>query len=84
MTRPRAALLVSFFVLSVFLSAIAQDAVPKSAPPQSDTSFVDAQGTDHVTRVVPLPDTVSPEAQKFLAEPRPDTEGPYDVAKDRA
>jgi len=84
LTRPRAALLVSFFVLSVFLSAIAQDAVPKSAPPQSDTSFVDAQGTDHVTRVVPLPDTVSPEAQKFLAEPRPDTEGPYDVAKDRA
>jgi len=37
-----------------------------------------------VTRVVPVPDTISPEAQKFTAKPMPDTEPPYDVAKDRA
>lgn len=35
--------------------------------PQKDTSFIDAEGTAHVTRVVPVPKTISPEAQKTLA-----------------
>jgi acetyl esterase/lipase len=35
--------------------------------PLSDTSFIDADGTAHVTRVVPVPGTISPEAQKMLA-----------------
>lgn len=35
--------------------------------PQTDSSYIDANGTAHVTRVVPVPKTVSPEAQKFLA-----------------
>jgi acetyl esterase/lipase len=35
--------------------------------PQSDSSFIDSDGTAHVTRVVPVPTTVSPEAQKMLA-----------------
>lgn len=35
--------------------------------PNSDSSFIDEQGTAHVTRVVPVPQTVSPEAQKSLA-----------------
>ncbi len=56
----------------------------KCTPPQSNTSFVDEHGTTHVTRVVPVPDDVSPEAQKSLSEPRSDTPEPYDVAKDRA
>ncbi len=64
-------------------AASAQDAACK-CPPQSNTSFVDEHGTTHVTRVVPVPDDVSPEAQKSLSEPRPDTGEPYDVAKDRA
>src|SRR5580704_10436805 len=37
--------------------------------PQTDTSSVDAQGTAHVTRVVPIPKTVSPEARKYLMKP---------------
>ena len=41
--------------------------------PQTDTSFIDAQGTAHITRVVPVPDTVSPEAQKVVAAGMPDT-----------
>ncbi|HET9087164.1 MAG TPA: alpha/beta hydrolase [Acidobacteriaceae bacterium] len=40
--------------------------------PQSDTSYIDSSGTAHVTRVVPVPTTVSPEAQKFLARRIPD------------
>ncbi len=35
--------------------------------PQKDSSYIDANGTAHVTRVVPVPKTVSPEAQKSLA-----------------
>jgi monoterpene epsilon-lactone hydrolase len=64
--------------------ASAQDNACNCTPPQSDTSFIDDHGTAHVTRVVPMPETLSPEAQKFVARPMPDTEAPYDAAKDRA
>jgi len=39
--------------------------IPASAP-SSDSSYIDKNGTAHVTRVVPVPDTISPEAQKVL------------------
>jgi hypothetical protein len=32
--------------------------------PQSDTSYIDEHGTAHITRVVPIPKTISPEAVK--------------------
>ena len=35
--------------------------------PQTDTTTIDADGTAHITRVIPVPETVSPEAQKALA-----------------
>jgi epsilon-lactone hydrolase len=35
--------------------------------PQADSSYIDADGTAHVTRVVPVPDTISPEARKRLS-----------------
>ena len=34
---------------------------------QKDSSQIDANGTAYVTRVVPVPDTISPEAQKMLS-----------------
>ncbi|MGH9583077.1 MAG: alpha/beta hydrolase fold domain-containing protein [Bryobacteraceae bacterium] len=37
------------------------------AIPQKDSSYIDANGTAHVTRVVPVPKTVSAQAQTFLA-----------------
>ena len=37
------------------------------AVPQADTCTIDADGTAHITRVVPVPATLSPEAQKYLA-----------------
>jgi acetyl esterase/lipase len=40
--------------------------------PQTNSSYIDAQGTAHVTRVVPVPSTISPEAQKNLARPDSD------------
>jgi epsilon-lactone hydrolase len=35
--------------------------------PETNTSYIDAAGTAHVTRVVPVPPTISPLAQKFVA-----------------
>ncbi len=40
--------------------------------PQTDSSYIDADGTAHVTRVVPVPDTISPQAQKRLARRQSD------------
>jgi epsilon-lactone hydrolase len=39
---------------------------PRPAASQDSATF-DADGTAHITRVVPMPSTVSPEAQKWLA-----------------
>jgi acetyl esterase/lipase len=50
--------------------------------PNSDTSYIDAQGTAHVTRVVPLPETISPEAKAVLARAMPD-QGPPESLADR-
>jgi monoterpene epsilon-lactone hydrolase len=46
---------------------------PASNPgPQVNSSVIDADGTAHITRVVPVPSTVSPEAQAFLRNNYPD------------
>jgi acetyl esterase/lipase len=37
-----------------------------------DTSYIDADGTARVTRVVPVPRDLSPEAQKFISRRAPD------------
>ena len=63
---------------------IAQDNAPKCTPSQSDTSFIDTQGTAHVTRVVPVPDTLSPEAQKVVAAGTPDASNPESLDQRRA
>ncbi|MGA7242265.1 MAG: alpha/beta hydrolase [Terracidiphilus sp.] len=43
--------------------------------PDRDTSYIDANGTAHITRVVPVPQTISPEAQKSISRAEPD-QGP--------
>jgi monoterpene epsilon-lactone hydrolase len=50
--------------------------------PTSDTSYIDAQGTAHITRVVPVPKTISAEAQRRLSRPQPD-QGPPQSLDDR-
>ena len=50
-----------------------------------DSSKIGPDGTAYVTRVVPVPTTVSPEAQKMLARPETDEAGPpHSVEEDRA
>jgi monoterpene epsilon-lactone hydrolase len=52
--------------------------------PQGDTSFIDTDGTAHVTRVVPVPTTISPEAQKMLARRISDAAVPESLSARRA
>jgi epsilon-lactone hydrolase len=71
-------------VLLAMIPAFAQEPATKCTPPQSDTSFIDAQGTAHVTRVVPVPDTLSPEAQKVVGAGTPDASNPESLDQRRA
>jgi acetyl esterase/lipase len=70
------------------LPLLAQDAAPHpttaAEAPSRDTSYIDAQGTAHVTRVVPVPKTISPEAQAVLARPTPDQEPPEPLSLRRS
>jgi len=47
-----------------------------TAGPQSDSSVIDSQGTAHITRVIPVPKTISPEAQRMLSRPQSDAAKP--------
>ncbi len=50
--------------------------------PNRDASFIDEHGAAHVTRVVPVPQDLSPEAQKSLSRPEPD-QGPPQSLEER-
>jgi epsilon-lactone hydrolase len=79
---------VIVLLLSVLLPA--QQPAPQTTPgpttaaeaPNRDTSYIDAQGTAHVTRVVPVPDTISAQARLALGHPAPD-QGPPESLADR-
>ncbi len=74
------------FLALASTAALAQQPAPTTAAtaPNADTSYIDAQGTAHVTRVVPIPDTISPEAKHALAVPYPDQDPPASLAQRRA
>ena len=46
--------------------------LPAQQIPQTNTSTLDANGTAHITRVIPVPTTISPEAQTSLRRPAGD------------
>ena len=54
--------------LAIALAGCQQTPPPSAQAPvaPADAATVDADGTLHVARVVPMPSTVSPEAQKYL------------------
>ena len=67
--------------------ALAHASAAQSTPstPQDSATFA-PDGTAHITRVVPVPSTLSPEAQKWLASLalRPRKSGPETLAERRA
>lgn len=52
---------------SVLMTAMLFGCAPKPTPVDRDSSLIDEHGTAHITRVIPIPTTVSAEAQKVLA-----------------
>jgi monoterpene epsilon-lactone hydrolase len=56
----------------------------QEAGPRLDSSHIDPDGTARVTRVVPVPETVSPEARKSLARVVSDAQGTETLAERRA
>jgi len=76
-------LLLACAALHAQQSATALEPTTAAQGPTRDTSYIDAQGTAHVTRVVPVPKTISAEAQRRLSRPEPDQGPPQSLAKRR-
>jgi len=85
----------SFFALALLLAASAlaaqqpaqqKDDQPKpttaAEAPTRDTSYIDENGVAHVTRIVPVPQTISIPSQHFLRRAEPD-QGPPQSLEER-
>jgi acetyl esterase/lipase len=77
----RALLLAAVTVLGL---QYAQAQTTAATAAKTNTSYVDEQGNARITRVVPVPQTISPEAQKWLVHPASDAPDSSDVAHQRA
>ncbi len=75
---------IACLLASAVLAAQQPAPTTASQAPNSDTSYIDAQGTAHITRVVPVPETISREAQQMLARAVPDQAPPETLAERRA
>ena len=77
-----AALLLSFVSI-----ALAQQGAPQgtTAPqaPNADTSYIDADGTAHITRLIPVPSDLSPEAKKSISRQVSDAPHPQSLEERR-
>lgn len=70
--------------LSLSLTGFAQSKAGTPPPgPTTDTSVIDASGTAHVTRVVPLPRVLSSEARASLSKQDSDAKPPETTAQQR-
>jgi acetyl esterase/lipase len=86
--KPRSAAL---FLLLIPVAVTAQQTAPQAAQqpttaaeaPNRDTSFIDANGTAHVTRVVPVPADLSVQSRHFLSNAMPDEGPPVSLADRR-
>jgi len=71
--------------LALLLLTIGVNAWAQEMPaPQTDTSYIDENGTAHVTRVVPVPQTVSQQAQAVLARRVPGNAKPQTLSERRS
>jgi acetyl esterase/lipase len=52
--------------------------------PQTNSSYIDTDGTAHMTRIVPVPATISPEAQKSLGRQQSDANVPESLEQRRS
>jgi len=70
--------------LLLLLMLAATGAAAQRTAANPDSATFDPDGTAHITRVVPMPATVSPEAQKWLQEIEGDSPRDASLAERRA
>lgn len=66
------------------LPSLALAQTTEQTAPKADASWIAPNGTAHVSRIVPVPKTISPEAQALLARPMSDKAKPQTLAERRA
>ena len=80
--------LYTFVLLVATVALAAQQPAPQpttaAQAPNRDTSYIDAQGTAHITRVVPVPLDLGLEAQKSISRMVPDEAPPEPLAERRS
>jgi acetyl esterase/lipase len=69
---------------AVFITSVSALLAQSTSAPQKDSATFDPDGTAHITRVVPMPPTVSTEAQTWLESLTRTTPGPETLAERRA
>jgi len=69
--------------ISLALVLAAALATAQTTSPSQDSATFDADGTAHLTRVVPMPTTISPEAQKWLRSLEEQKYAPQTLAERR-
>ena len=84
LARRLSMLAVSCGVLALLAHPALAWQTSKDSAAQKDSSYIDADGTAHITRVVPLPATISPEAQKGLAHQASDAKPNQTLEQRRA
>jgi monoterpene epsilon-lactone hydrolase len=72
---------ISALALIALSACVTAQSKPDS---QADSATFDADGTAHITRVVPMPATISPEARTWLASLTHTSPGPETLAERRA
>lgn len=73
-----------FGSVHLFAQTASQQPTSAAQAPTRDTSYIDASGTAHITRVIPVPQDLSPEAQKFISRRVPDEAPPESLAARRS
>lgn len=78
-------LLATLLLLTVAASAqtTKPHATTAATAPHNDSSYIGPDGTAYVTRVVPLPENVSPQAKTFLSRPESDVKKNPSIAQQR-
>jgi epsilon-lactone hydrolase len=76
--------LLAATALCAMLSSGCNHTGPTNQIPLNDSATFDSDGTAHITRVVPMPSTVSPEAQKWLASLTQKSTAPQTLEQRRA
>jgi len=61
------AVFLGFFTLLAFTPPVLAQQSATQPPAGEESSYIDEEGTAYITRIIPVPQTISPEAQKSLA-----------------